>query len=52
MSTSHTRELVQRFIGFINTNDEKLAHALISPDIRLQTPMRREPYCGPRDTGN
>ena len=47
MSTSHTRELVQRFIGFINTNDEKLAHALISPDIRLQTPMRREPYCGP-----
>lgn len=47
MSTSHTRELVQRFIVFINTNDEKLADELISPDIRLQTPMRREPYCGP-----
>ncbi len=47
MSTSHTRELAQRFLVFINTQDEKLASELISPDIRLQTPMRRDPYCGP-----
>lgn len=47
MSTSRTRELVQRFIVFINTHDEKLARELIAPDIRLRTPMRREPYSGP-----
>ena len=40
-------EFMKRFVEFINSASEKLAHELVSPDAIFHTPVRPEPVVGP-----
>jgi len=41
------KHLMQRFVEFINTASEKLAHELISPEAVFYVPGRPQPMLGP-----
>ena len=47
MSAASNKDRMIQFLKLINTLDSAIAHDLISPDIQLQTPIRKEPFCGP-----
>jgi predicted ester cyclase len=40
-------EFMKRFVEFINSAGEKLAHELVSPDAIFHAPVRPEPVVGP-----
>jgi predicted ester cyclase len=40
-------EFMKRFVEFINSASEKLAHELVSPDAIFHAPVRPEPVVGP-----
>ena len=42
-----SKHLMERFVEFINTASEKLAHELISPKAIFHVPGRPEPVTGP-----
>jgi len=47
MSTEKNRMVMNRFVEFINTADEKLAQELIGLDAKFYVPGRPEPVQGP-----
>ena len=47
MTTETTKQIMQRFLEFINTASEKMAAELISPDAAFFVPGRPEPMRGP-----
>jgi steroid delta-isomerase-like uncharacterized protein len=47
MTTESTKQIMQRFLQFINTANEKLAVELISPNAVFHVPGRPEPMIGP-----
>ena len=46
MTTDKNKEVMRRFVEFINTASEKLAAELISPDAIFHVPGRSEPMRG------
>jgi steroid delta-isomerase-like uncharacterized protein len=46
-TTEANRLLMQRFVQFINTADEQLAKALVSPEATFFVPGRPDPVSGP-----
>jgi hypothetical protein len=47
VTTDKNKEVMRRFVEFINTASEKLAAELISPDAIFHVPGRSEPMRGP-----
>jgi len=47
MSTEKNKLVMNRFVEFINTANEKLAQELISPNAKFYVPGRPEPMQGP-----
>ena len=47
MTAEINKQIMHRFVEFINTADEKLAAELISPDAIFYVPGRPEPMKGP-----
>jgi steroid delta-isomerase-like uncharacterized protein len=47
MSGNKNAEFMKRFVKFINSASEKLAHELVSPDAIFHVPGRPEPMVGP-----
>ena len=47
MTTESTKQIMQRFLEFINSASEKLAAELISPKAVFHVPGRPEPMIGP-----
>jgi steroid delta-isomerase-like uncharacterized protein len=47
MSGNNTAEFMRRFVEFINSASERLAHELVSPDAIFHVPGRPEPMVGP-----
>jgi steroid delta-isomerase-like uncharacterized protein len=47
VTTDKNKQVMRRFVEFINTADEKLAADLISPDAIFHVPGRSEPMRGP-----
>ena len=47
MTTENNKQLMNRFVTFINTASEQLAGELISPDAIFYVPGQREPMHGP-----
>jgi len=47
MIGENNKQLMQRFVEFINSADEQLAHELISPNAILYVPGSPEPMRGP-----
>ncbi len=47
MSGAKNVEFMKRFVEFINSASEKLAHELVSPDAIFHVPGRPEPMVGP-----
>jgi steroid delta-isomerase-like uncharacterized protein len=47
MSGNKNAEFMKRFVEFINSASEKLAHELVSPDAIFHVPGRPEPMVGP-----
>lgn len=47
MSMESTDAVMKRFVEFINTADEDLAHAVIAPDAEFDAPTHGEPLRGP-----
>ena len=47
VTTDKNKQVMRRFVEFINTASEKLAAELISPDAIFHVPGRSEPMRGP-----
>jgi len=47
MTGENNKQLMQRFVEFINTANEQLAHELISPNAIFYVPGSPEPMRGP-----
>jgi steroid delta-isomerase-like uncharacterized protein len=47
MSTENNKQLMNRFVEFINTANEQLANELISSDAKFYVPGQPEPMRGP-----
>jgi steroid delta-isomerase-like uncharacterized protein len=47
MSAENNRQLMNRFVEFINTANEQLSNQLISPDAKFYVPGQVEPLRGP-----
>jgi steroid delta-isomerase-like uncharacterized protein len=47
MSGCNPAEFIKRFVEFINSASEKLAHELVSPDAIFHVPGHPEPMVGP-----
>lgn len=47
MSVSKNVEFMKKFVEFINSASEKLAHELVSPEAIFHVPGRPEPMVGP-----
>jgi steroid delta-isomerase-like uncharacterized protein len=47
MTAEANKDVMRRFVEFINTGSEKLAEELISPDAVFHIPGRAEPMRGP-----
>ncbi|WP_276504549.1 ester cyclase [Terrimonas pollutisoli] len=47
MATENNKQLINRFVEFINTASEQLAGELISPDAVFHVPGQPEPMRGP-----